>query len=681
MKIVKKKITTNSRVVKDLLTKYRDTFQALTELINNSIQADAKEVNVNLEYTGNSLVKSPISKIEVSDNGHGVTFSQFENTILEIGTTSKKLGQGIGRFSALQIGDLMEISTVGFDQNSKKYTRTNFALDSTTLNNSKFNEIEFKIEYEEINKKSVKTGYSVVIKNLHHNKQEKLPKRNLLTEAFLEKNFKQTLFEHYPYQIFNDSVKFNINGVLINKDDFIYGKPSVKKVKYSDKKGVEHETSFYFYRIKADLNKVKVFFQTENSGLKSVSHEFSYSSDWYSDDLGTWFIYVESTILDSDLFRNLDIETLGETQVTAFKSFVKETINEFFKAKNKRFQKFVSSLENDISYPYKDRSTTEIQEIVFKEVAYIIEDEHKLIQKNLKIRGFVYTLLDKALENGHIEEIFNEVLKLSDESMEKFHSLLQRTDLETVIQFSSQVAEKMEFIDFLHELTYGEISKVLKERSQLHKIIENELWLFGENYNGTPHLWSDRKIGSIFEEVRNKFFNYEPTIEDENLIEIDHFDGLNDITDLYFTNEKVLDDDSKEFMVVELKSPKCAIGQKELNQIDKYAFAIENHDGLSSNKVKYKLILISSRFTAYAESKMNSSFDKYQIPHLYDIKTKKNIEVYIIRWSDLLEQNKRKLGYLSTQLKIKDKSVKAKFEKEYPELIDKKVAARLTKVG
>jgi hypothetical protein len=681
MQTVKKKITTNSRVVKDLLTKYRDTFQALTELINNSIQADAKEININIEYTGNNLTKSPISKIEIKDNGHGVHYNQFENTILEIGTTSKATGQGIGRFSALQIGDLMEISTVGFDQSKKNFTRTNFALDSTTLNNSKFTEIEFQIEYEEINDKKAKSGYSVVIKNLHHNKQEKIAKRNALTEGFLEKNFKQTLFEHYPYQIFNDSVKFNINGVVIKRDDFIHGLPTIKKTPYIDKKGLEHATSFYFYKVKAELNKVKVFFQTDNGGLKSVAHEFSYSSDWYSDDLGTWFIYVESTMLDSDLFRNLDIESLGETQVAAFKNFVKETINEFFKAKNKRFQKFVLSLEEDSFYPYKDKKTTEIQEIVFKEVAYIIEDEYKLIQKNHKIRQFVYSLLDKALENGHIEEVFNQVLKLSDESLEKFHALLQRTELETVIQFSNQVAEKLEFIEFLHELTYGEISKVLKERSQLHKVIENELWLFGENYNGTPHLWSDKKIGKIFAEIRQKFFHYEPSAEDENLIEIQDFDGLNDITDLYFTNEKVLDDDCKEFMVVELKSPKCAIGQKELAQIDKYAYAIENHDGLSNDKVKYKLILISSRLTDYAQSKMDSSYEKYRIPHLYDIKTKKRIEVYVMRWSDLLEQNKRKLGYLSKQLTIKDKSVKEKFEKEYPELIDSKVSARLTKVG
>ena len=48
-----------------------------------------------------------------------------------------------------------------------------------------------------------------------------------------------------------------------------------------------------------------------------------------------------------------------------------------------------------------------------------------------------------------------------------------------------------------------------------------------------------------------------------------------------------------------------------------------------------------------------------------------------MEWSELIEMNKRKLGYLSNQLNIKDVSVKEKFEKEYSELIDEKISAQL----
>lgn len=681
MAIVKKSITTNSRVVNDLLTKYRNTFQAFTELINNSLQADAKDIYIDIEYAGDSVSKSPFLEISISDNGHGVPYSKFENTILEIGTRAKETGHGIGRFAALQIGHSMSISTVGYEESSGKYTKTSFKLDSTILNDTKLSEIEFDIDYE-ILSGNHNTGYKVVIQELIHNQSNKTPKRNKLTEDFLADKIKQAIFEHYPYEIFNAKNRFWVNKELLDKSQFIDGSPNIIKPSYTDKKGQEHNVSFYFYKVKMDISKVKVYFQANNAGLKSIAHEFTYTSDWYTDDLGTWFIYVESTLFDTDLFRNIDIETLGETRVTHFKNFVKDQINEFFKAKNKRFEKHVARLKSDSFYPYQDGKTvlSLAQEAVFNKITYLIEDEYELLKRELKIRGFVYSLLDKAIADGHITEIFEKVLKLSNENLQKFHQLLEKTELEDVVQFSNQVAEKIEFIDFFHELTYGDISKILKERSQLHKIVEKNLWLFGEQYNGTPHLWSDKKIGNILTEIRNSHFNYEPSETDENLIALEG-EGLNDITDLFFFNEKVLDNGKKEIMVVELKSPKCAIGQKEISQIDKYAYTIENNSGLATEDVTYKLILVSSRLNNYAKSKMKSSREKYSVPFLYDKKTEKNIEVFIIEWSELIEMNKRKLGYLSSKLNVKDKSVKTKFEQEYGELIDTKVSAQLRKVG
>ncbi|MCC2599487.1 ATP-binding protein [Sphingobacterium spiritivorum] len=678
MKSTTKKITTNTRVIKDLLTKYRDTFQAFRELINNSLQAESKNIEINIEYVNEANIKSPIKSIEIIDDGFGVPFNEFDNRILEIGTTAKASGQGIGRFSSLQIGELMHIETVGFDKIEKRFTKTKFSMDTLDFNDAQLEETEFKVDYTYLEGEH-NPYYKVMIEQLHHNKQAKLPKRNKIHEHFLSQNISQAIFEHYPFEIFHNTVNFIINGDALKREHFVIDKPSKKTIDYVDKKGKTHTLNFYFYNINSALNKVKVFFQTDNAGLKSVAHEYTYSSDWYTSDLGTWFIYIESPMLNADLFRNLDLEALGEAEINNLKNTIKETINDFFKAKNKRFEKFLNSLENDKYYPYQnnEQPASKSQEVLFKKVAYLLEDEHQLIQKDDKIRNFLYPLLDKAISNGNIEYIFNKVLKLSEENLEKFQNLLEKTDLEDVVHFASVVADKTEFLDFLHELTYGELSKYLKERSQLHKIVEDELWLFGENYNGTPKLWSDKKIGNILIELREKYFNYEPTKVDENLIELDE-GGLNDITDLFFFNEKITDADVKEIMVVELKSPKCAISKKELNQIDDYAFTIEQHSALPNEKVKYKLVLISSRLTKYAKSQVNSRRLNFpDNPFMYDKKTEKNIEVYVMEWSELIEQNKRKLSYLANKLEVKDKSVKTKFEKEYAELVDEKISAQL----
>ncbi|SUJ20124.1 DNA mismatch repair enzyme (predicted ATPase) [Sphingobacterium spiritivorum] len=494
MKSTTKKITTNTRVIKDLLTKYRDTFQAFRELINNSLQAESKNIEINIEYVNEANIKSPIKSIEIIDDGFGVPFNEFDNRILEIGTTAKASGQGIGRFSSLQIGELMHIETVGFDKIEKRFTKTKFSMDTLDFNDAQLEETEFKVDYTYLEGEH-NPYYKVMIEQLHHNKQAKLPKRNKIHEHFLSQNISQAIFEHYPFEIFHNTVNFIINGDALKREHFVIDKPSKKTIDYVDKKGKTHTLNFYFYNINSALNKVKVFFQTDNAGLKSVAHEYTYSSDWYTSDLGTWFIYIESPMLNADLFRNLDLEALGEAEINNLKNTIKETINDFFKAKNKRFEKFLNSLENDKYYPYQnnEQPASKSQEVLFKKVAYLLEDEHQLIQKDDKIRNFLYPLLDKAISNGNIEYIFNKVLKLSEENLEKFQNLLEKTDLEDVVHFASVVADKTEFLDFLHELTYGELSKYLKERSQLHKIVEDELWLFGENYNGTPKLWSDKK--------------------------------------------------------------------------------------------------------------------------------------------------------------------------------------------
>src|SRR5262249_39345072 len=156
---------------------------------------------------------------------------------------------------------------------------------------------------------------------------------------------------------------------------------------------------------------------------------------------------------------------------------------------------------------------------------------------------------------GHVEEVFGKVVKLSDANMEKFHRLLERTELENVISFASAVAQKLEFLDLLHELIYGEVAEVLRERSQLHKIIERELWLCGAAYNGSQHRWSDQRIGNSLRGLRDPFLVCDPAAAYENLIGVE---SLDNITEGCCFNEKVLDNEDREVMVVELKSPRCA---------------------------------------------------------------------------------------------------------------------------
>lgn len=677
-----RKFTTNSRIISDHLTRYKNTFFAFCELINNSIQAGAKNIHIDIIYTNkNEITSTPIKEISIKDDGKGVSNSDFNQKILQIATNVKDGGEGIGRFGALQIGSFMEIETIGFDDKTNSFTKIDFNFDSTLFENKELKDIDLEVNIDDLGKKKINTFYKVSIKNLYHGKAEVIQRRNKITEDFLQENLNLSIFERYTLPIFNESISFSINGKILKKNDFLNETPIKKSVKTHDLKGVEHDINIYFYNIKVNHKKVKVFFQVDNSGIKTVGHEYTYSSDWYTPDLGTWYIYVDSEFFSSDLFRNVDFGDYADEELLNLKKVVKNEIDEFFKSRNEKFKKFVGNLESDAYYPFKDNAIhSSTEQNLFNKIAFLIEEEHKLIEGNNKLRNFIYPLLNSAIRDGKIRNIFDKVLNLKKDTLEKFHSLLEKTDLEDVISFSSQVADRIQFIEFLEKITYGEVAKFLKERKELHKIVEKSLWIFGENYNGSPKLWSDKNLGNILTDL-HKEFQYSESGPDENIDENIKIKGISEITDLVFFNERITDDDFKEIMVVELKAPRCKISPKELDQIFNYGYKIKENSQFPKDKVRYKLLLISSSINDKAKTKINANKMSSEKPFLYQKITDKNIEIYIMTWAELFELNKRKLGYLSNKLSVKEKSVEATFEEEYPNIIDETFTSRLRKIS
>ena len=114
----------------------------------------------------------------------------------------------------------MHIETVGFDNVKKQFSKTKFSIDTLDFNDAQLEETEFKVDYKYFTEKR-KPDYKVMIEQLHHNKQEKLAKRNKIHENFLQKNINQAIFEHYPFEIFHNSVNFIVNGETL-KGTFCY---------------------------------------------------------------------------------------------------------------------------------------------------------------------------------------------------------------------------------------------------------------------------------------------------------------------------------------------------------------------------------------------------------------------------------------------------------------------------
>jgi hypothetical protein len=255
----------------------------------------------------------------------------------------------------------------------------------------------------------------------------------------------------------------------------------------------------------------------------------------------------------------------------------------------------------------------------------------------------------------------------------KFSGLLEKTDLENIIEFSDKVAQKMEDLEFLEKLVYTEISKHVKERKQLHKILEKILWIFGEEYNDTNKLLSDRNLENNLQKLRNDVMPYKASKKDDNIIEVNK--SIRSITDLFLYTEKIIDPKYREVLIVELKAPKVKISPKELEQVRKYAREIEKSP-ITPNNVKFKILLVSSEINSDAASQMLGKEDN---PYLL-FENKKNIEIWVMKWSDIIENQKRKLKYMSFILQTKDIDVQKKASRDFAEIDFHKKSSILKKL-
>lgn len=675
-----RKLTTNSRLVNELFANYISTFAAFCELMNNSIQAKAKNIWINIDYTDESEIHPTIiNKLTIKDDGIGVHLNDIEKKLFDIGTTNKDGGKGIGRFACFQLGKNVNIETVGYSDLAKNFSKVQIPLHFDMFGkNLNVSEINIDTKEEILKGKSYDTYYQVTIEEFYNSiVTDKEPKKKII-EKFLKENIEDAIFEKYPLKIFNKDVNFFLNGDKINPSNFIIGNPTTKTIPYTDLKGKEHNVIFNFIHIKK-LDKIKVFLTTNNAGIQTIANGFEFDASWLSPKIGGWYIYIESDTLPTDLYRNIDLDDLDESWKN-FKNFIKDNLGIFYKNLNSEYDNFTEKLRNDQFYPFKEKiSSSQTKVVVFDKLAFLVEDKYRLLNENNKLREIIYPLIDRTISNGELDNILKNILHLNKKMVNKFSELLEKTDLENVIEFSDKVARKIQDLEFLEKLVYSEISKNVKERKELHKFLEKMLWIFGEEYNESTKLLSDKNLEKNLLQLREDLMLYKPSKKDDNIND-DIEKSIKSITDLFLYNERIIDYKKREVLVVELKAPKVKISPKELEQVMKYATEIDKLDSISSN-VNFKILLISSSINSDAQYRINGNRANEENPYFYFRNENKNVEIWVMKWSDLIENVKRKLSYMSNILHTKDVDVQEKASRDFEEIEFGKYNSTLKRVA
>lgn len=677
----KMQMRTNARLVAMVLTKYRDTFYALKELINNSLYAKATRIDINFipsDCDKDSIHYHPIDKIKIRDNGYGVSYTDFKKSIMEIATDNKSDGFGVGRFSALQIGRCMHISTTAYDETSKQYTKTEVDFDIRQFQKDDLQNKDFDVNASTLGGSHC-TSYQVEISDLY-TYDEKCKRKNKLGKEFSNDGFSQKLFESYPIYIFEGKVKFYINGIELKRTDFTTEEPSVKMSSYTDIQGRTHDVRFKYYSLRLKESKVRLFLQCFDGSINYTALELTYNSNWYAPSLGTQFVLIESDYLTRDFCDNYELVHLNNKEWLSFSTFLKKEIDEHYKKDNVKYKRFLEKLQNDKSYPFTlaEIENNSLSVDLFNQSAFIIEDDLKILETGTNNKSLIYTLLRKVIDDGNISFIIEHVMGLSAESKEKLIDLLDRTNLEAVVNYTSSLAKMEHALEMLNKITVREVDKHTEQFADISLLLSKNMWLFGEQYMGTIAIEPEEDICRVLNGLFKTYISYKPQKKYDNIVD-ECKRKVKSLSSMAFSSERKLSNNEKEILCVVVLAPSIKVNQYDLAQIDNYIYQLEKDNTIVKEGVRFRIYFMVSILADFAKSQMNTSTVNNIEPFLYRYRNQNgnDIKAYLLEWKQLIKYNKEKLSYASTSLKLNKFDVESAFLQEYSGLVEKKNTAQL----
>lgn len=588
--------------------------EALEEIIFNSLDASANKIDILIKE---DQLNAVITEICIVDNGKGIPRpdeNSPDDPFLKLGFSGKRFGQtndfnraihgknGEGRFKALSLGDIVEWKT-----------KTN--TDSTIIKLKSDSPLEPEITDNAVIPE-LKSDTGTVFIAYPNGKDVKLPKNDIL----------KNILERFFLTIIEDkNISITLNGQTLSVSEHIETEkesdlPSPNnntKVKVIIWKNTDEINNKCFWCDK-DYN---TLLEDRLEDRKTTNHSVYIASDeiakaYNEKRLGLW---------DMD-GHFVDIKNAAKELKTAF----------LLAHDNQRAEDIISVLKQESIYPYSEEvklTETEKQiKDVYDEILVKLNKAKpavfkagKEIKKN--IINTLKVVIEKDPENFKI--ILESIAGLSPEEVQSFSDLLKRVSLSSVIKASALVLNRLDFIEGLRQIAYGDFSKI-KERSQLHKIIEKETWIFGEQFN---FMTSDKSINTIISALRDNASGFIGT----------DIEGGSNIPDLFFANQGY-DGDIPRALIVELKRPSVKIGLEEMTQISRYYNSIKK----SPQFVNYQMdiIIISSDIK---EESLGYISEKSTGLLSYCSETPSK-RLYIRRWSDIITKNEAALNKMKLLL-------------------------------
>ncbi|BCA79055.1 ATP-binding protein [Desulfuromonas sp. AOP6] len=620
-----------------------DPVQALEELIWNSLDADATTVEVHLEY--NDL--DTLSAIIVSDNGFGMPYSEAPGLFQNLGGSWKRLGgrtkkegrflhgqDGRGRFKALALGLGAEWE-VTYEKGAELWTyKIKITADDIQ---------EVVISEEKPAPAQKRRGVLLTITEPH--RDFKILTSDEGIQA-LNETFALYLTDYPAVSIQVDTKKLNPTSVIAtrhfaNLSDIVEG-------------GKHYPVRLSVIEWKTSTNRSFYLCNERRLPLIRVSRRLQAGNFQFSAYLSSDFItkFQKENTLDFCESNPFISKALLEAV---------QNIKDYFRERAAQEAKtLVEEWKEERIYPYESEAATQVDrverqvfDIVAVNVARYMPD---FASTPAKSKALHLRLLRHAMEQSpeELQFILEEVLKLPKRKQAELADLLRNVSLSAIISAAKVVADRLKFLDALESILFdAEFKKHLKERSQLHGIIAQNCWLFGEEYNLSVN---DQSLTEVLR--KHKKLIGEDVIIDEPVKHITKTTGIVDL----MVSRAIRCHRANELthLVVELKAPKVKVDRKEIPQIEEYAFSIMEDERFRNLNTRWVFWVISDDFGDYAKNRIQDSSGL--------IHQKNSISIFVKTWAQVINENRARLQFFQEKLEYQaDKGASIKHLRDHYE--------------
>jgi hypothetical protein len=605
---------------------------AISELIWNAYDADAREVKVELEE--GQLTK--LGVIRVVDDGTGIPADEVEAFFQSLGGSWKKRAiktdggrsihgeKGQGRFKAFALGDrvtwVSHRAGKKFSISGEKSDLKRFTISDTVPSGN--------------------TGCTVEIENVVRD-----------FEIWSADGFAEQVRDVFALQLYEDPA-FRI----IYDGEEIDARDAIRDVTPYEISAITEDGHEY----KATLDIIEWKKKVERKLMLCLPGRFSFH-EMAPGIHARGFDFT--AYLTADHFQDLandNTEGLVELDPPsmALVEATKAKLREHFREREaERSRGKIQEWKEAKIYPYEGKTSDPIEineRQVFDVVALNLADYSPEFDKApSKQQKLILQLVKAAIETGPgaLPAILESVVDLPKAKQEELADLLRKTSLTAVINAAKAVTDRLEFLRALQILVFDPKSKrQLLERSQLHRIIAQETWIFGEQFN----LMNDDEdlsavlrshielLGSDSDEgtARKTPAPSAPVLDAE---------GKAAIVDLMLScRMPTATDEERKHLVIELKRPSQHLSEDVINQIKKYAKAVALDDRFKHSKVEWDFVAVANRFTKAAEFEARQKDKPRGL--VLEVDDPIKIRVWAKTWGEIIQEAEGRLTFYKRRL-------------------------------